>query len=157
MKKQTKAKDYLFDDLTMDIVRELRRDSRLSYRKLAKRLGVSTITVIDRVKKLEKSGAIIRYTISIDPTKLGYEYMGVIMVTISEGALIETQRKISSFSGVIGIYDVTGQHDACVFAMCANRADFSKLIKKIRNIKTVDKTTTNIVLNVIKDPLKTIM
>ncbi len=146
---------HLLDDLSYELLRELKKNSRISYRKLSSKLGVSTVTVIDRVKKLEKEGIITGCTITTDSLKLGYEFMGIVQVTISHGSLLETQKKISNIPGVIGVYDVTGKYDAFVLVICKNRSEFSQRVKKILSIKKVERTNTSVVLNVVKDPLKT--
>lgn len=147
---------YLFDDLNIAILRELRIDSRLSYRKLASKLGVSVVTIIDRIRKMEKEKIISGYTALVDPLKLGYEFMGIVQVTISHGALLETQKKISNLSGVIGVYDVTGKYDSFVLIACKSRSGFSRLVKKILGFPKVQRTNTSIILNVFKDPSKSL-
>ncbi|MDD5023452.1 MAG: Lrp/AsnC family transcriptional regulator [Candidatus ainarchaeum sp.] len=144
--------DHMSDEISSEIINELKKNSRISYRKLASKLGVSTVTVIDRIKKLEKEKIITGYSVITDPIKFGYEFMGIVQITISRGSLLETQKKISSFSGVIGVYDVTGQYDSFVIVMCKNRGEFSNLIKKILHLPNVERTNTSVVLNVLKDP-----
>jgi len=50
------------DKLDKRIIRTLQQDSRLSFTKIAERVGTSTATVSDRVKKMQNSGIIRGYT-----------------------------------------------------------------------------------------------
>nr|WP_238353394.1 Lrp/AsnC family transcriptional regulator [Kribbella solani] len=59
------------DDLNTRILEELTADPRLRTTELARRLGVSTPTVRERVAKLEESGVIRGYRLDIDPAALG--------------------------------------------------------------------------------------
>ena len=46
--------DMNFDETDEKILRNLMMDARLSARQLALRIGISTVTVLSRIKKLEK-------------------------------------------------------------------------------------------------------
>jgi len=63
------------DALNRHILSVLLDDSRLSYRQIAKKVGVSAATVMNRVKELEKT-IIKKYTTILDFEKLGYEFLG---------------------------------------------------------------------------------
>ena len=53
------------------ILRNLMVDARLSARQLALKLGMSTVTVLSRIKKMEKEKIIKGYSAIIDHEKLG--------------------------------------------------------------------------------------
>lgn len=54
------------------IIYELDNDSRQTFNKIAKKVGLSKDTVNYRIKKLEKEGYILGYQTLIDFTKIGY-------------------------------------------------------------------------------------
>ena len=143
--------NQLFDNLSLDILRELNKNGRMSYRNLSRKFGVSTVTIIDRIKKLEKEGVIVGYSAKINKLKLGYEFMGIVKVSVSKGSLLETQKKISSFSGVVSVYDITGEYDSIVFVSCKTRYQFSKLVKRILSVPKVERTNTSVILNIVKE------
>lgn len=145
-----KTKQMGIDEVDRHILVELRKNCRRSFRELAHAVNVSPATLIERVKRLEKQGYIIGYSADLDFLRLGYEFMGMINITISHGALLEVQKKISKLKGVAAVYDVTGNYDSLAIVMCKNRAEFSRLIKKILAIPNVEKTNTNMALNVMK-------
>ncbi|MBI5158958.1 Lrp/AsnC family transcriptional regulator [Candidatus Micrarchaeota archaeon] len=145
------SKRVELDGVDYEILRELSRNARESFRGVAARLDLHPSTVIQRVEKMEKEGILFGYAAHLDYLKLGYEFMAVIQVIIAKGALLEAQEKIAKMKGVYAVYDVTGAYDAIVIAMCKNRSEFSKLVKKILSLKEVERTNTNVVLNIIKD------
>lgn len=138
------------DDIDREILKQLRKNCRRSYRELSKEIEISPAALIERVKKLEERGIITQYSADFDYQKLGFEFMGIVNVSISKGALLEVQQKISSFPNVAAVYDITGEYDSAVMAICKGRAELSALIKKINGIPQVQKTNTNVILNVIK-------
>ena len=144
-------KEHLMDDTDERILRELGKDSRKSLRKLAISVGVSPSVISERIRRMESAGIIKGYTTSFDYLKLGYEFVAIVQISISGGNLLEVQKKISSMPGVAAVYDVTGQYDSIAILMRKSRSELSALIKKILAIPRVEKTNTNMVLNVMKD------
>ena len=67
----TETKSQLLDELNTRILTELTTDPRLRTTELARRLGVSTPTVRERVARLEESGVIRGYRLDVDPSALG--------------------------------------------------------------------------------------
>ncbi len=139
------------DDLEIKIVRALNQNSRKSFREIAKEIGSSAPAVINKIKRLEESGAIKGYIPVLDPEYFGYNLMAVVAIRISHGKLIETQEKIAEDPRAFAIYDVTGEWDSIVIARFKSREDLNSFIKSILAQKYVDRTFTNIVLNVVKD------
>ena len=133
------------------IVEEIRADCRRSYRRLAEAVGLSPAALMERIKKLENAGFVKGYSARLDFLKFGYEFMAVVQINISHGSLLEVQEKISKLPGIAAVYDVTGQYDSMAILMCKSRAELSSLIKRILAIQHVDKTNTNMVLNVVKE------
>ncbi len=145
------------DDTEKKIVRALNQNSRKSFREIAKNIGISAPAVIDKVKKLEKAGAIKGYIPILDPKYFGYDMTAIIAIRISNGKLIQTQEKIAEDPHVFAIYDVTGEWDSFVCARFEDREDLNTFIKYILNQKYVERTITHIVLNVVKDERRLIV
>ncbi len=145
-------KNEQIDAVDREILSELRKNCRGSYRDIARRVGLSPAAVIERMKRLEKGGVVKGYTASLDFLKLGYEFMGLVKISIEPGHTIEAQEKLSKLRGVYSVYDVTGEYDSIAFVVAKTRNEFSNLIKKILSTPYVRKTNTDTILNVVKDP-----
>jgi DNA-binding Lrp family transcriptional regulator len=140
------------DELERKIIRALNKNARKSYREIAKETGTSVPAVIQRIKKLEEAGAIKGYIPILDHEYFGFGVIAVIALRISHGKLIETQESIARDPHVMTIFDVTGDWDSIVIAHFKNREDLNTFIKKVLHTqKNVDRTVTQIVLNVVKD------
>ena len=68
------------DETDEKILKNLMINARLSARQLALKLGMSTVTILSRIKKLEKEKIIQGYTTIIDHEKLGYTLTAIIEI-----------------------------------------------------------------------------
>ncbi len=147
----------MIDDLARKIVRALNQNARKSYREIAKDIGTSATAVINKVRKLEASGAIKGYVPVVDPGHFGIDLVAIIALRISKGKLLETQEKISSDRRVAAVYDITGEWDSLVIGYFKGRDDLNDFIKGILSLPFIDRTVTHLVLNVVKDEKRVIL
>ena len=138
------------DKTDVEILAALRQDSRLSFRQMARKLGIHPTTLISRVRRLEKSGVVLGYGANLDLSKLGYDFMGVVQIKIAKGKLLEAQEKISRMRGVVAVYDVTGEYDSVAIIAAKTRESFSQLIKSFLHLPLVEHTNTQVILKVVK-------
>ena len=139
------------DDLSRKIIDSLNNDARKSFREIAKETGTSVTAVIHAVKGMEAKGIIRGYIPVIDPVLAGYDLGAVITVRISQGKIMEAQKKIAEDSHVAAVYDVTGEWDCLVVARFKGRDDLNRFIKKINSQPNIDRTVTHLILNTVKE------
>ncbi len=139
------------DDLDIDILRSLNGNARKSFRDIAKELHVSLTTVSNRVKTMERNGVIQGYIPVVDSSKLGFDIMVVIGIKVIHGKIVETERDLAKEEGVFAVFDSTGEWDAIVMARFHNRGELNTFVKKVLDHENVDRTYTQVVLNVTKD------
>jgi Lrp/AsnC family transcriptional regulator for asnA, asnC and gidA len=139
------------DNLDIKILRELRKNARESFYDLAKKLKVSEGTVYNRVNKLQEMKVIKGYSARIDFSKLGYDLVVLIGVSVQGKHLLEIEKEIAKEKNVSAVYDVTGEYDAIIVANFKTRAELNKFVKKILSMPYVKRTYTMLVLNVWKD------
>ena len=139
------------DELDEKILGILNEDARKSFREIARKLNVSLTTVSNRIKRLEDDKVIERYIPLLNQEKMGYDLTAVINVKISHGKLLEVQERISKDTHVSGVYDITGEWDSLIIAHFKDRRDLNGFIKGVLSIDNVEKTNTQIVLNIVKN------
>ena len=139
------------DDIDIKIVTILQEDSRLSFNKIARRLGVSVGTAYNRVKNLEAMGIVKGYTVTLDPLKLGYGFTAIILVQAEGGHLTEVEYEIAKTANVIAIYDITGDYDAAVITKFKDRAGLNDFVKSLLAMPHIKRTVTSVALEVIKE------
>ncbi|OGS50889.1 MAG: AsnC family transcriptional regulator [Euryarchaeota archaeon RBG_16_68_12] len=140
----------LLDELDTRILRRLNENARQSFRDIARALRVSISTVSNRVKRLEGEGVVLGYAPILDEKKLGYDLLAVIGIRISKGKLLEVQRKIARDDKVVEVYDVTGEYDSMIIARFRNTRELDAFIKRLVAMENVERTYTQVVLNVVK-------
>jgi len=79
------------DELDLAVVDKLTADARVSFRKIAKDLGVSPDTVINRYQALQKEGVIRGSTIVLNSRKIGYHAMVVFLIDVSPARISPAQ------------------------------------------------------------------
>ncbi len=139
------------DDRDIKILNHLLTDARQSARQLAHRLGVSTVTMISRMKKLEENKIIKGYSVRLDHELLGYDITALIEIKTKKGKMLEIENEIAKQDNVIAVYDITGDADIVVIVKFKNRNSLSSFVKKLLEIPNVENTVTHIVLNTIKE------
>jgi len=139
------------DDLDDKILEKLNEDARKSYREIARELNVSLTTVANRIKKMEDDQIIERYIPVINQEKIGFDLTAIINVKISHGKLLEVQERISKDPHVSGVYDITGEWDSLIIARFKDRRDLNGFIKGVLSMANVEKTNTQLVLNIVKN------
>jgi DNA-binding Lrp family transcriptional regulator len=141
----------MIDDTDVKILGMLCRNAKTPVRDIAKAVGVSIGTVHNKIKRLEKEGYIRSYTANVDWNKLGYSITAIIEVVVSGGKLVEIEKKLSEFSNVLSVYDVTGESDVIILAKFKSHEELSAFTKSLLSIQNVDRTNTHIVLTIIKE------
>jgi len=139
------------DKLDINIINSLNENGRKSLRTISKELKVSLSTVANRLKKLERDGIIEGYTPVINLEKAGLDLTAVINLKIRHGKLIETQKRISKDKHVSAIYDITGDWDSVIISHFKDRKDLNRFIKKILSMENIERTNTQVALNIVKD------
>ena len=142
------------DDLDKKILRELQRNSRSSFTKIAQRIGVSTATVSERVKRLTEKGIICGYTAVLNTSELGMVTL-ITKIKIESGyGVDEVGKEIAKLDESCCIHHVTGAFDLLVISKCVGHGKCGAVIEKKKNIEGVQSVDAELVLNTVKEELK---
>ena len=142
------------DQTDEKILKNLMVDARVSARQLALKLGMSTVTILSRIKKLEKEKIIRGYTTIVDHEKLGYALTAIIEIIAKNDKIEDIENEISKFENVCGVYDITGSTDTIIIAKFKGRSELSKFVKGLAAIHNVENTITHVVLNTAKEDFR---
>ena len=139
------------DDKDIEILKHLSVDGRQSARQLSYRLGVSTVTILSRIKKLEEQNIIQGYSVLLNHELLGFEITAIIEIKTNKGKMLEIENEIAKFDSTIAVYDITGDADMVIIAKFKTRELLSDFVKKVSALPNVENTLTHLVLNTIKE------
>jgi Lrp/AsnC family leucine-responsive transcriptional regulator len=146
----------LIDNIDKKLINMLISNSRTSYADMAKEVDLSSPSVIERIKKLEANGIIKSYTANVNYKALGYDILAFIGISLdSAQSISDFEKNISNIDeDLIECHHVTGDFTMIAKVITKNTETLSNLIKKIRNIKGVQKTNTILVFSTIMDRKK---
>lgn len=136
------------------ILKNLMVDARLSARQLGIKLGISTVTILSRIKKLEQEKIIKGYSALIDHEKLGYNLTAIIEIIAKKNKIIDIEAELSKIENVCGVYDITGNTDTLIIAKFKSRSELSEFVKGLSSISNVENTVTHVVLNTAKEDFR---
>ncbi|MBI1828461.1 MAG: Lrp/AsnC family transcriptional regulator [Thaumarchaeota archaeon] len=142
------------DQLDERILDELLKNARRSYNQLADQLGISTGTVLKRIKNMESEGIIQKYSAILDNKKRGYEITAIVEVTARKGRLTEMEKSIAKMPSICAVYDTTGSADTILIGKFKHTDELSRFIKQLLDMPSVERTSTHLVLNTIKEDFR---
>ena len=139
---------HMLDERDLDIVAALQEDARATYADVAARVGMSASAVHDRVRKLEQSGAITRYSAIVAPEALGLFVTAVIAATpLDPSQPDDLPERVAEFPEVEDCYSVAGEANYLLKVRTKTTADLEELIRRLREKGSVQ-TRTTIVLSI---------
>ena len=141
------------DKIDEKILKNLMVDARISARQLAIKLGMSTVTILSRIKKLEQEKVIKGYTALIDHEKIGYDLTAIIEIMAKKNPT-DIEEKLSKIENVCGVYDITGNTDTIIVAKFKERNELSAFVKSLSSLPNVENTITHVVLNTTKEDFR---
>ncbi|MEM3745104.1 MAG: Lrp/AsnC family transcriptional regulator [Candidatus Bathyarchaeia archaeon] len=142
------------DELDFQIIELLQEDSRISFNKIASKLGISVGTAYNRVRSLEERGILRGYTVIVDPAKIGYGTIAIILIQAEGAHLVDVENEVAKMDNVVAVYDITGDFDIAVIARFKDRFGLNAFVKKLLSMPYVKRTVTNVVLNVVKEDFR---
>jgi DNA-binding Lrp family transcriptional regulator len=121
------------DDTDKKILTILQEDARITTKELASQLNLSNTPVYERVKKLEKSGYIEKYSARLNAEKIGRNMTSFIMVSLKSHTkqVVEAfQKEAMALPEVMEFYYISGNYDALLKVMVANMGEFKVFLEE---------------------------
>ena len=144
-------KEVSYDDKDLEILKLLEEDSRKNYKDIGENVGKAASSIHNRINKLIDNGIIERFTIEVDTKKIGYSITAIILLQIKGAYITEIQDNLKDNINVYGIYDTTGDWDSILLVKFKKIEDLNDFLKKINKLEHVERTSTSVCLNVIKE------
>ncbi len=126
------------------LLRELQQDGRVSFAELARRVGLSTPAVAERVRNLEAAGIVRGYRAEIDLAKVGLPILAVVRMSVMGDVLGRITAMARELPEVLECHRTTG---ADSFIMKVAVSSVEHLEKLIDRLTPFGSTSTSIVLS----------
>ncbi len=101
--------NYLIDEIDRQIVGCLAEDARMSLKVLSARVGLTSPSTAERVKRLEERGVIQGYGAHVNLAALGYTLQALVRVRPMPGMLHKVDKMIQAIPECIECDKVTGE------------------------------------------------
>ena len=133
----------------------LKQNARLSISDLAASLSVTPEEISETLKKLEKNGTIVQYSIVVNETK---HHGGRVRALIELNVRPEKQsgferiaKQISQYPFVVDHYLISGSYDFMVIVEGKTLQDISKIVIELASIENITRTATHFILKKYKE------
>ncbi|MEM2104597.1 MAG: Lrp/AsnC family transcriptional regulator [Candidatus Bathyarchaeia archaeon] len=140
------------DKLDHEILKLLQEDGRLTFVEIAKKLKLSESTIRKRVQALREKGIIKRFTVEIEPAKIGLNTVAIVGIDVDPSKLLEAAQKLCEFKEIRSVATSTGDHMIMTEIWAKDGRELTRLIsEKIEPIEGVKKICPAIILEKLKD------
>jgi DNA-binding Lrp family transcriptional regulator len=134
-------------ELDSRLIQLLTQNARLSNSELSRRLGVSRSTVQARIERLEQSGAILGYTLRLNPERDRNMVQAHVSISVSPKLQAAVERHLLKLRGVATLLSTSGADDLIAIVQADNTAELDRCLDAIRDTDGVLDTRSAIILS----------
>jgi Lrp/AsnC family transcriptional regulator, leucine-responsive regulatory protein len=124
------------------IVGELTENARISFAELGRRVNLSSPSVVERVRRLERAGVIAGYRAEIDPRALGYQLTAIVRVKPAPGQLARIPELAADIPEVGECHRITGED---CFYLKVHLRSIDELSELLDRFLAYGETTTSLI------------
>ncbi|MBQ4577207.1 MAG: Lrp/AsnC family transcriptional regulator [Firmicutes bacterium] len=139
------------DIIDVKILEVLQANSRVSISELSKKVNLSLSAVSERLKKLESSNVIEKYTVILNSQALDKELSVIMNISLENPhQTSEFLNFVRTEEEILECHYVTGEYDYVLKITTRNTATLEHLMNRIKGISGIKRTQTNVVLSSVK-------
>lgn len=143
------------DTADRNILKLLQEDGRITNADLARKVGLSPPSMLQRVRRLEQKGLIRGYSAQLDPEKLGYTLQIIAMIGLSmhQDKPIEVFiDEVMDIPEVLECHHVSGDYDFMLKIVAKDMHDYERVLRDhLSTIRAVGKIHSCFVLRTNKE------
>ena len=134
------------DDTDRELLSLLRQDARMPVSAIALKLKVARATVQNRMKRLERDGVIVGYTVRVKPQAEGQRIRALMTIAI-EGQNAKVLHSLRGHPNVTALHSTNGRWDMVAELRADTLEAFDRALANIRLIPGIASTETSILLS----------
>ncbi|ADK15165.1 MULTISPECIES: Lrp/AsnC family transcriptional regulator [Clostridium] len=140
------------DAIDVNILKLLKENSRISASEISSKINLSIPAVSDRLKKLDASGVIEKYTIIISNKKMNKNITVIMFISLKNPNFTDKFVEfIQNENEIIECHYLTGDFDYALKIVTEDTETLEKILNEIKLIKGVLRTKTIVTLSTIKN------
>lgn len=133
--------------LDASIIALLKRNARMSVTQMSHELGVSRVTIDSHIKKMETSGVITGYTVTLGAEEFRHSVSGWIMINVLPNEEEGVIDKMISMPEITRLYTTNGRWDLTAEIQTSTLEAFDTAISRLRQIPGIKDTDTSLLLS----------
>lgn len=139
------------DGLDKQILDCLIENGRMTVSEVSQRVSLSIPAVSERIRKLEQSGVVDKYSVILNPVKMGNHLTAIMLVSMERPRYNEGfVSHITSEPEVMECHYMAGDFDYVLKIVTIGTESLEKLLNRIKSVPGVQKTRTTVVLSTVK-------
>ncbi|HBG21160.1 MAG TPA: Lrp/AsnC family transcriptional regulator [Desulfobulbaceae bacterium] len=145
----------MFDAIDRKILTILQADGRITNARLAQEVGLSPPAVLERVRRLESSGAIAKYVAILDRQQAGFNIQTIVMVCLSHhqiSSLQDVKERLTGMDEVLECHQLTGEVDFLLKVAVKDMNAYTHFVNyKLSGIPGIQNVKTSFILETLKN------
>jgi DNA-binding Lrp family transcriptional regulator len=130
-----------------DLLSLLQQDARAPVSGLARRLGLSRTTVQDRIKRMERAGVIIGYSVRVQENISPVPVRAFVTMEVDPRQTPFVVAELKKIIGIRSVHTVAGKYDLVAVAGASDTAAMDALLDKIGAVPGLIRTESAIILS----------
>jgi len=149
------AAEPFLDPLDRRIATELVHEGRVSFQELGRRVHLSPNSAADRVRRLQRTGVIARYTAELDLAVLGRHLLAMSDIKLQPDVdRLEFERRLDGVAQVLAATHTTGEYDYQVRLACTGTEDLEAVVDTLRALGVREIHSRIVLSEVLFDPAR---
>ncbi|WP_374018373.1 Lrp/AsnC family transcriptional regulator [Paenibacillus thiaminolyticus] len=118
------------DEIDKMILSALHSNSRISYTDLAKKVNLSRVAVQARVQAMMEDGLLEKFTVVINPEKLGIRVSAFFNVEVEPQYLMKVAEQLANEPCVTSLYHMTGPSKLHMHGLFASNREMEQFLQE---------------------------
>jgi Lrp/AsnC family leucine-responsive transcriptional regulator len=149
---------FQLDATDKQLLNALQANGKLSIKELAQHINLSTTPTYERLKKLEKSGAIEKYVAIINPKIFGRKLAVFCEITLNnhnDKNFEEFERFIDKMDEIVEVNYIAGNHDLLLKMYLNSMDDYEDIVmKKLSKLSIIGNIQSSFVIKQVKNEIR---
>lgn len=135
------------NNLDTSIIALLKRNARISVTQMSHELGVSRVTIDSHIKKMEASGVITGFTVTLGAEEFRHNVSGWILINVTANDEEDITREIIAMPEISRLFTTNGRWDLAAEIQTPSLETFETAISRLRQIPGIKETDTSLLLS----------
>ena len=135
------------NNLDVSIIALLKRNARMSVTQMSHELGVSRVTIDSHIKKMEASGVITGFTVTLGAEEFRHNVSGWILINVTANDEEDITREIIAMPEISRLFTTNGRWDLAAEIQTPSLETFETAISRLRQIPGIKETDTSLLLS----------